>query len=108
MAGVFQNTVLVGPPSPSPPGECVPPAFGSGGGHTRSEERGWGVNILEDVRHSSVLYVCKYFVADNLVWQVIYVRPRNIPAFCADLLEARLVERRPGDHGRQPTSREAA
>ncbi len=46
--------------------------------------------------------------ADNLVWQVIYVRPRNIPAFCADLLEARLVERRPGDHGRQPTSREAA
>jgi hypothetical protein len=24
--------------------------------------RGWGVNILEDVRHSSVLYVCKYFV----------------------------------------------
>ena len=23
---------------------------------------GWGVNILEDVRHSSVLYVCKYFV----------------------------------------------
>jgi hypothetical protein len=63
---------------------------------------------LEDVRHSSVLYVCKYFVADNLVWQVIYVRPRNIPAFCADLLEARLVERRPADHGRQPTSREAA
>jgi hypothetical protein len=46
--------------------------------------------------------------ADNLVWQVIYVRPRNIPAFCADLLEARLVERRPGDHGRQPTTREAA
>jgi hypothetical protein len=31
---------------------------------------------------------------------VIYVRPKNIPAFCADLLEARLVERRP-DHGRQ-------
>ncbi len=70
-------------------------------------ERGWGVNILKDVRHSSVLYVCMYFVADNLVWQVMYVRPRNIPAFCADLLEARLVERRPGDHGRQPT-REAA
>jgi hypothetical protein len=43
MAGVFQN-----------PGE--------GGGHTRWLERG-GVNILEDVRHSSVLYVSKYFVA---------------------------------------------
>jgi hypothetical protein len=25
-------------------------------------ERGWGVNILEDARHSSVLYICKYFV----------------------------------------------
>jgi hypothetical protein len=23
---------------------------------------GWGVNILEETRHSSVLYVCKYFV----------------------------------------------
>jgi hypothetical protein len=23
---------------------------------------GWGVKILEDARHSSVLYVCKYFV----------------------------------------------
>jgi hypothetical protein len=26
-------------------------------------ERGWGVNILEDARHSSVLYIYKYFVA---------------------------------------------
>jgi hypothetical protein len=52
MAGVFQN---IGPPPPSPPGECVPPAFGAGGGHTRLVERGWGVNILEDARHSSVL-----------------------------------------------------
>jgi hypothetical protein len=59
MAGVFQN---IDPPPPSPPGECVPPppAFGAGGGHTRWVER--GVNILEDARHSSVLYVCKYFV----------------------------------------------
>ncbi len=23
------------PPTPSPPGECVPPAYGAGGGHTR-------------------------------------------------------------------------
>jgi hypothetical protein len=62
MAGVFQN---IDPPSPSLPVECVPfpPAFGAGGGHTRWLERGgWGVSILEDVRHSSVLYVCKYFV----------------------------------------------
>ncbi len=35
------------------------------GGRTHSpggEGCAWGVNILEDVRHSSVLYVCKYFV----------------------------------------------
>ncbi len=31
-------------PTPSPPGEFVPPAFGAGGGHTRWVERGWGVN----------------------------------------------------------------
>ncbi len=65
MAGVFQNIY------PSPPGEYVPAAFGAGGGHTRWVERGVrvGVNILEDVRHSSVLYVCKYFVflTDNAV-----------------------------------------
>jgi hypothetical protein len=42
------------------------------------------------------------------VLQVVYVRPKNIPAFCADLLEARLVERniwRP-EQGQQ-TNREA-
>ncbi len=60
MAGAFQN---IDPPSPLPPGECVPPAFGGGGEDTLAEWRGgWGVNILEDVRHSSVLYVCKYSV----------------------------------------------
>jgi hypothetical protein len=33
MAGVFQN---IDPPSPSPPGECVPAAFGAGEGHMHS------------------------------------------------------------------------
>ncbi len=61
MSGVFQNI------DPSPPHRpasvyCVPPAFGAGGGHTRWVERGWWVNILEDARHNSVLYICKYFV----------------------------------------------
>ncbi len=33
------------------------------GEETLARGRGeWGVNILEDVRHGSVLYVCKYFV----------------------------------------------
>jgi hypothetical protein len=53
MAGVFQN---IDPPPPSPP-------LVSLGEDTLAGRRGgWGVNILEDVRHSSVLYVCKHFV----------------------------------------------
>jgi hypothetical protein len=59
MSGVFQN---IDPPTPSPPGECVPPAFGAGGGNTRWVERGWGVKSSEDARHCSVIYICKYFV----------------------------------------------
>jgi hypothetical protein len=39
MSLVFQN---IDPPPPSPPGECVPPAFVAGGGHTRRAERGVG------------------------------------------------------------------
>jgi hypothetical protein len=34
-----------------------PPAFGAGGGHTRWGERGWGVNILEDARHSTYVSI---------------------------------------------------
>ncbi len=56
MSGVFQN---IDPPTPLT-------AFGAGGGHTRQGERGWGVNILEDVRHCSVLYICKYFVGRDV------------------------------------------
>jgi hypothetical protein len=60
MSGVF---LKIDPPPPSLPGECVtPPPIGAGGGHTRWAERGWGVNSLEDARHCSVLYLCKYFV----------------------------------------------
>jgi hypothetical protein len=39
----------------------TPTTFGAGGGHTRWVERGWGVYILEDVRHCSVLCTL-YFV----------------------------------------------
>jgi hypothetical protein len=61
MSGVFQN---IGPPSPLQPGECVPLVQGE---DTLAGWRGgWGVNILEDVRHSSVLYICKYFVLSTL------------------------------------------
>jgi hypothetical protein len=36
-----------------------------GGGHTCWMERGWGVHSSEDARHCSVLYICKYFVAEG-------------------------------------------
>jgi hypothetical protein len=45
--------------TPHPPHR---PAFGAGGDTLAGWRGGWGVYILEDVRHSSVLYVCKYFV----------------------------------------------
>jgi hypothetical protein len=49
MPGVFLNI------DPSPPGECVPPAFGAGGGHTRGGEGvGAGVNSSEDARHTAL------------------------------------------------------
>jgi hypothetical protein len=52
---------------PPPPGECVPPAFGEGGGGVPLA--GWkGVvgQYFGNARHSSVLYVCKYFVEPTL------------------------------------------
>jgi hypothetical protein len=79
MSGVFQNF------EPPPPPHCLastppPPAFGAGGGHIRWVERGWGFNILEDARHCSVLYICKYFVPINVSWPSTRVTsgwPRN-------------------------------
>ncbi len=48
-------------PNPLPAVECASPLV-LGGGHTRWVERGWGVNVLEDARHCSILYIRKYFV----------------------------------------------
>jgi len=56
MSGVFQNI------DPSPPS---PPTFGAGENTLAGWRGGWGVNILEDARHSSVLYICKYFVVHS-------------------------------------------
>jgi hypothetical protein len=63
MSGVFQN---IDPPPPSPPGECIPgvhpPPLVRGEDTLAGWREGWGVNILEDARYSSVLYICKYFL----------------------------------------------
>jgi hypothetical protein len=40
----------------------VPPPLVRGEDTLAGWRGGWGVNILEDARHSSVLYICKYFV----------------------------------------------
>jgi hypothetical protein len=62
MSGVFQN---IDPPPPHRPVGVYPPAFGEGGDILAGWRVGWGVNILEDARHSSVLYICKYFVGQT-------------------------------------------
>ncbi len=53
MSGVFQN---IDPPTPRR--VCTPPPFCAG--EDTLTERGWGVNILEDARHSSVPEVGKH------------------------------------------------
>jgi hypothetical protein len=83
MADVFQTT---NPPPSSPPGKCVLvyPLPLMRVAHTRWVERGvgGGVNILEDVRHSSVLYVCKYFVlCTQETGQISETGPRR-PSVC--------------------------
>ncbi len=70
MSGVFQN---IDPPPPSPPGKC-----GAGEDTLAGWRGGWGVNIFEDARHNSVLYICKYFVAKPYQ---IHVKRRS----CADV-----------------------
>jgi hypothetical protein len=63
------SSKILTPQPPSPPGECVPPAFGAGEDTLAGWRRGWGINILEDARHSSVLYIRKYFVPQIIVAQ---------------------------------------
>ncbi len=74
MSGVFQN---IDPPPPHRPAcvYCVPRLWC--GGRTRSlgGDGGWGVNILEDVRHCSehyTVYVYKNFVGYTFpAWQTL-------------------------------------
>jgi hypothetical protein len=63
MSGVSQNI----DPTPSPArrvcsSECIPSHLVRGEDTLTGWRAGWGVNILEDARHCSVLYFCKYFV----------------------------------------------
>ncbi len=53
MSGVFRN---IDPPTPTPPGECVPPPLVRGEDTLAGWRGGWGVNSSEDARHCSELY----------------------------------------------------
>ncbi len=59
------SSKILTPPPPSLPGEYVTPAILMRGGHPRWVEGG-GCQYLEDARHSSVLYICKYFVTQTI------------------------------------------
>jgi hypothetical protein len=60
MSGVFQN---IDPLPPNRPTSVyrTPPPWCEGRTHSLGGEE-VEVTILEDARHSSVLYICKYFV----------------------------------------------
>ncbi len=55
------SSKILTPHPPHRPASVYPPPLERGEDMSRWVERG-GVNILEDARHSSVLYICKYFV----------------------------------------------
>jgi hypothetical protein len=61
VSGVFQN---IDPPTPPLTARrvCYPPPSVRGEDALAGLRGGWGVNILEDARHSSILYICEYFV----------------------------------------------
>jgi hypothetical protein len=60
-----------------------PPLWCGGRTPSLGGERGGEINILEDARHSSVLYICKYFVLQDILEDDIV---KNI-LYLADLLE---------------------
>ncbi len=65
MFGVFQKLT---PHPPHCPASVYPPAappLVRGEDTLAGWREGWGVNILVDARHSSVLYICKYFVVQS-------------------------------------------
>ncbi len=49
-------------PTPLAAGECAPPPFGTGGGHTRWQLKGWGSPNSNERTYTVVLYIYKYFV----------------------------------------------
>ncbi len=66
MSGVFQN---IDPPPPQRPASVYLPSLVGEEDTLAGWKGGWGVNILEDARHSSVptlQYICKHFVCRTI------------------------------------------
>jgi len=75
MSGVFQN---IDPPHP--PHRPASARLWCGGGHTRWVEGGGGANVLENARHSTVLYICKYTLWSDRCMQPIHMAwLKNVP-----------------------------
>jgi hypothetical protein len=62
MSGVFRNIDPL--PTPSLPGECVPPGFGAGEDTLAGWRGGGGVSIVRKTLDTALYstYICKYFV----------------------------------------------
>jgi hypothetical protein len=56
--------------SPSPENECVPPPFGSGKGHTRWGERGWGDPNSDEGADTVLLEVGIYVLCGVNCWKL--------------------------------------
>jgi hypothetical protein len=75
MSGVFQN---IDPPPPphslTARRVCIPRLWVRGEDTLAGWRGGWGVKILEDARHSSVLYLCQYFVEKPIRWVFLLIQ----------------------------------
>jgi hypothetical protein len=63
MSGVFQN---IDPHPLTARRVCIPPPLVLGEDTLAGWRGGCGINILEDARHCSVLYICNYFVMETV------------------------------------------
>jgi hypothetical protein len=71
MSGVYRNIEIL-TPTPSPPGECVHPAFGAGGGGREDTLAGWkggGGSIVRKTPDTALysIYVSTLWI--NIIFQ---------------------------------------
>ncbi len=89
---IYYSPQPAAPHSEALPGsvQCVPPRLWCGGRTHSLGGEGWGVNLLEDVRHSSVLYICRYFVVCTIPQSVRKLSPPRELLYMSATSQARL------------------